>query len=424
MTPERIEKLFWLMILAWFLVRTSLLFAQYSGNTDPVYHTEILKYFTQADIDSGREYAMKGFWFKSLYGLFFVFLLLAMLRTGFFGRLFDFSVRLTGAGFWLQNLVFTVLFLLLIQILSLPSSFYFGYWREAEAGFANAGILQWLVKYLKTILLSISLETFAVMLMIVVVKFFPGRWPILVPAALGLLSAVVTLLLPVVITPLFYEQKPLEAGVLRDRLLQIAEDSGMKIEEIYVVDESRYSKHTNAYFTGFGSFRRIVLYDNLISSHTPEEVALIFAHEAGHWRYNHVAWGLSLGTIGALLSCLVVFYAFPSMAGVKWFGLKEIASSANLPFFMIVFLVGQLLFSPVENQISQFMERQADRVALELTGLGEVYVNAQIRLSRDNRSDLLPSPFRVFWLYSHPPALERIKMAGDFSPASHIQDKK
>jgi STE24 endopeptidase len=78
----------------------------------------------------------------------------------------------------------------------------------------------------------------------------------------------------------------------------MAKKAGMQVEEVYVIDESRYSKHTNAYFTGVGSHRRIVLYDNLINSHTPGEAALIFAHEAGHWKYNHVTWGLGLGVLG------------------------------------------------------------------------------------------------------------------------------
>lgn len=411
MTPERIEKLFILAVIIWFCLRTFLLAAQYAGNTDPSYLSEVLKYFTQADIDAGKEYAMTGFWFKSVYGLLFMGALLAMLRTGVFSTAFVRIQAFCGNNFWSGNILFVVAFFVLIQLLNFPSSFYFGYWREAEAGFANASLVQWLLKYGKSVVLSVLLNSIAVILMIGVVRFFPQRWSVVVPAVLGLFAAVVTLLMPVLITPLFYNQKPLEAGELRTELFKVAERAGLPIDEIYVVDESRYSKHTNAYFTGFGRFRRIVLYDNLINSHTPEEVALIFAHEAGHWRYNHVAWGLSIGTIGALMACLAIFYSFQSIAGVTWFGLREMASAANLPFFMILFLFGQLFFAPFESQISQFMERQADRAALEFTGHKKAYVDAQIRLSRDNRSDLLPSLFRVFWLYSHPPALERIKMA-------------
>lgn len=191
----------------------------------------------------------------------------------------------------------------------------------------------------------------------------------------------------------------------------------MKVDEVYVIDESRYSRHTNAYFTGVGSHRRIVLYDNLIKSHTPEEAALIFAHEAGHWKHSHVAWGLSLGALGMLAIALLYSVLFPVLAQVDWFGLKNVASASNLPFLLILVMFLQLFTAPIESQISQFMEKQADQVALELTGLRDVFISAQVRLSRDNRSDLLPSPLRVFWLYSHPPAIERIRMAEEFEVA-------
>jgi STE24 endopeptidase len=215
----------------------------------------------------------------------------------------------------------------------------------------------------------------------------------------------------VLITPLFYEQKPLEEGALRNKILQIAQKAGMKTDKIFVVNESKYSKHTNAYFTGIGPYRRIVLYDNLINSHTLDEAALIFAHEAGHWKHNHVAKGIASGVFSIFLICLLLKYIFPSLQQVDWFGLKQLASAANLPFFLVAMILFQLFTAPVESQISQFMERQADRAALKLTGLKDVYISAEKKLALDNKTDLLPSSFRVFWLYSHPPTVERIEIA-------------
>jgi STE24 endopeptidase len=318
---------------------------------------------------------------------------------------------LTGEGFFRSDLAFIVAFLLLIQVLSFPSAIYFGHFRETAAGFANIGAGDWLLKHLKSVVVGVGFETAGIMLLLSVMRWFPGRWPVVLPLAMGSFALAVTILAPVVITPLFYNQQPLEPGPFRERLLDMAAKAGMKVEEIFFIDESRYSRHTNAYFTGIGRFRRIVLYDNLIKSHTPDEAALIFAHEAGHWRHNHVAWGLALGALGLLAAGFVYQLLFPAMAQVGWFGLGEVASAKNLPFLMILVTLLQLFVAPVESQISQLMERQADKVALELTGLRDVYRDAQIRLARDNRSDLIPHPLRVFWLYSHPPAVERIKAA-------------
>ncbi|EKD81781.1 MAG: hypothetical protein ACD_39C01645G0001 [uncultured bacterium] len=116
---------------------------------------------------------------------------------------------------------------------------------------------------------------------------------------------------------------------------------------------------------------------------------------------------------------IAVLYSacYPIVSQVEWFGLKGLASAANIPFLLVLVMLLQLFIAPVESQISQFMERQADRVALELTGLRDVFISSQVRLSRDNRSDLMPASLRVFWLYSHPPAIERIRMAEEFETA-------
>ncbi len=411
MNPEKIERCFWLLFAGWLILRSLLLWAQYAGNTDPSVAGEVLRFFSQADVSAGREYALRGFWFKTVYGTLYALLLVSLLRYGIFSMLWQKAHALVGSGAFRGDLLFIIAFLLIIQLLSLPSAVYFGHLRETAAGFARIDFAGWLLKHGKAVGLSIVFETVVIMLLLAVIRWFPGRWPVVVPVIMGVLALAVTFLMPLVITPLFYNQQPLAAGGFRDGLLKMAEKAGMSVREIYVIDESRYSSHTNAYFTGVGPFRRIVLYDTLIKSHTPEEAALIFAHEAGHWKHNHVAWGLTLGALGVLFSCLAWFYLYARLEPVPWFGLKGIGSAANLPFLIIVVMFLQLFVSPVESQISQFMERQADRAALELTGLRDVYVNAQIRLSRDNKSDLLPHPFRVFWLYTHPPAIERIKAA-------------
>lgn len=411
MTSEKIENIFWLLFAGWLILRILLLGSQYIGNSDPVATAEILQFFTQEDIDAGREYSLRGFWFKTVYGTLFVVFLIFLLHSGFFSSVWNKCNAWFGEGLLRTDLVFILFFLLVVQLLSLPMSFYFGHFLEVEAGFANVNFAGWLLKYLKSAGLGLIFECTTIMLLLTVIRWFPVAWPVLLPAAMGGLGLFVTLLVPLVVTPLFYEQTPLAEGEFRDRLLEIATKADMSVKEIYVVDESRYSKHTNAYFTGVGPFRRIVLYDTLLKSHTPEEAALIFAHEAGHWKYNHVAWGLSLGVLGAFAAAVVYLLLFPWLSQVQWFGLPAIASARNIPFIIVITMLLQLYFAPVESQISQFMERQADRTAIELTGLNEVYRQAQIRLSRDNRSELLPHPLRVFWLYSHPPTIDRIKSA-------------
>jgi STE24 endopeptidase len=338
-------------------------------------------------------------------------ILVLLLRLGIFSRFYKFITDLCGEGLLKNELCFTFLLLVFFQLLSFPYSYYISYMREISMGFSNLSAYGWFLRYLKASFINIAIQSAGIILLLKVVRLSGEKWFLTVPLFVGIFITLIIVLTPVLITPLFYEQKPLEEGALRNKILQIAQKAGMKTDKIFVVNESKYSKHTNAYFTGIGPYRRIVLYDNLINSHTLDEAALIFAHEAGHWKHNHVAKGIASGVFSIFLICLLLKYIFPSLQQVDWFGLKQLASAANLPFFLVAMILFQLFTAPVESQISQFMERQADRAALKLTGLKDVYISAEKKLALDNKTDLLPSSFRVFWLYSHPPTVERIEIA-------------
>lgn len=414
MEPEKIEKLFWVILVLWVILRTVLMGAQLVGNTDPGYELRVKQHFSTDEIKSGKEYALSGFWVKAVYGFLYMGLLICLIKSGFLSRAFDTITKFAGQGLLKNDLLFTIFLLVFVKLIVLPYAYYMGYWRESLMGFSNLNSIGWLVRFLKGSFVSVAMETAGIILLLGVIRHFSQSWTYLVPVVMGSFSLIVTILYPLVVTPLFYEQKPLEQGEFRTKLLAIAQKSGMETNEIFVIDESRYSKHTNAYFTGVGSYRRIVLYDNLINSHTPDEAALIFAHEAGHWKHNHVAIGLSLGFLAMIFLGFTLKAVFPMLSSVQWFGFRHISSSANVPMFLVLIMIFQLFTAPIESQISQFMERQADYAALELTNLKDVYIAAERRLAVDNKSDLLPSPLRVFWLYSHPPALERIELADSY----------
>ncbi len=411
MTIVKIEKIFWALVIFWFVLRGALLFCQLDGNKSPELKKQVLQYFTQKDIDQGKEYALRGFGFKVFYGYFFVFILLLGMKMQWFSRIYTSLEGKIGGSSYLTDFLYIVMFLGFIQLLSLPSSYYFGYMRESSMGFLNIGFFQWLLKFFKSAFIGIAFQTAGIYLIINLIKIFPKGWIIAVPTTMAIFSVVLTILFPLIITPLFYNQVKLDNPSLEAKIDSVAQKAGIDIEEIYVIDESRYSKHTNAYFTGIGKHRRIVLYDNLLKSNTEEETMLIFAHEAGHWLHNHVFKGLSLGFLGMLCITLFVNFVFPYLKVVPWFGLRELSSAGNIPFFFTMVILFQLFTAPIESQISQYMERQADSASVTLTGLVKPCIDAEIKLARDNKSDLLPHPFRVFWLYSHPPIIDRIKMA-------------
>jgi STE24 endopeptidase len=411
-------RFFLLILVAWVALRSVLLFFAWNGNPNPQARARVLRFFTEEDLKQGREYARNGFWAKATSPLVKAAVLLTLVFTGWAASGFDRLQAMTNGVFWTATCVALTALFLLLQAFSAPFDYFLGFLGEKRMGFSNLTAGQWWLLYAKQVLVSRILEMLGILLVLWTVRTFDRSWPLLIPVVTTGFGIAVTLLFPLVITPLFYHQEPLAEGPLKQEILKLAVQAKVPVAGIYVIDESRYSNHTNAYFTGLFSRKRIVLYDTLVKSHTVDEAALIFAHEVGHWKHDHVLKGMALGFFGVLLGCALLRTAYPLLQANPWFHLRELASPVNLPFFLLVMMMGQLFFAPVGAQISRYFEGQADQASLDLTGLKQTFIDAEVRVTRDNRCDLLPHPFRVFWLYSHPPAIERIQRALDFQPSA------
>jgi STE24 endopeptidase len=187
------------------------------------------------------------------------------------------------------------------------------------------------------------------------------------------------------------------------------------VDELLVMDASRQGRHTNAYFSGFGPTRRIVLYDTLLATHTPDEVLSVLGHEIGHWRADHIAKGIALGTLGALVGFLALDLLLRRAASAGW--LSNPADPAGLPMILLLSYLGSWLAMPVGNAVSRRFEREADAAALELAGRPEVFIEAEKRLARTNLANVAPTPLSVWLFASHPPVLDRIAMAEAWAAA-------
>ena len=175
------------------------------------------------------------------------------------------------------------------------------------------------------------------------------------------------------------------------------------------MDEGKRSKHTNAYFTGIGKTKRIVLYDTLLSSHTQEEIVSVLAHEIGHWKKKHILKQLAF----MILASLILFYLVYLI--VSWPPLYRAFGMIQTPVYVGLFLVslylaaGGFFLSPAGSAITRHFEREADQMAFDLTGTAKPMVSALKRLAKDNLSNLHPHPWYVRFYYSHPPLTERIE---------------
>lgn len=215
------------------------------------------------------------------------------------------------------------------------------------------------------------------------------------------------ILAPMLILPLFNKLTPLDEGSLKDRLLQLAERTGFGMSAIQVMDGSRRSGHSNAFFTGFGKFRRIVLFDTLIEQLSETEVEGVLAHEIGHFKKRHVLLMMGIGLAGML----VQFWILAWVAKQSWFFEAFGFNHTSMPIaFMLFFLIlGTLTFwiSPVSHLLSRKFEYQADAYAAAATGDTEALVGALRKMSLENLSNPVPHPLYSSVYYSHPTLLER-----------------
>jgi STE24 endopeptidase len=215
-------------------------------------------------------------------------------------------------------------------------------------------------------------------------------------------------LYPIAIAPLFNRYEPVRNEDLKDRIISLMEKAGLRVKGVYQVDASRRSRHSNAYFTGIGRTKRIVLYDTLLGSHGTDEILSVLAHEVGHWKRRHVLKQLLFIEVASL----VVFYVlyrllqWPLLYGT--FGFAQTVPYAGL------FVVGALLkpipffLTPVGSAVSRRFEREADDYAFSLTGTAVPLAAALKRLAKENLANLHPHPLYAWFYYSHPPLAERI----------------
>jgi len=215
------------------------------------------------------------------------------------------------------------------------------------------------------------------------------------------------------IVPLFNKQRPLEEGELRDAIQNFADKAGYKLNDIYVIDSSKRSSKANAYFTGLGAKKRIVLYDTLINDMETDEIVAVLAHEIGHYKKNHVTRGIII----SLIHTAVVLYIFSLLINNKQLSM---ALGVEEPNFHIGLIAFGILYTPVSfvlgifmNMLSRKNEYQADAYAAN-NYKPESLASALKKLSQKNLSNLTPHPAYVFFNYSHPPLLYRLKHLKNF----------
>lgn len=331
-----------------------------------------------------------------------------LLLTGVLGMVENY-LRMMTTDKIILGLLFVATVSVLLAIIELPFSLYSTFVIEERYGFNKMTFKSLLSDMTKQIILSAILGGIILSALFLFMDKTGDVWWLWSSLFFISFQLILLIIYPSLIAPIFNKFSPLEDGELKNELEELSNKANFKISGIFIMDGSKRSGHSNAYFTGIGKNRRIVLYDTLIESLSTNELCSVLAHEIGHWKKGHITKRilttfLTVPVIFYILSLAIGYTPLYSSFGMipgTYHGLLIILTMISGPF--------TILITPISNYISRKHEFEADNFAMEILGNKCELTSALISLSKENLSNLTPHPSYSAFHYSHPPVAERIK---------------
>jgi STE24 endopeptidase len=313
---------------------------------------------------------------------------------------------------------------LLLYCVELPFSYYRTFVIEEKFGFNRSTLRIWIADHIKEGLLSLVLFSLLLAPILWLIEISPGFWWLWGFLIVALIQLLLGLLYPVLIAPLFNKFEPVKDEHLAAEIIRLVEANGIKVKKVLQMNAGMRSRHSNAYFTGFGKTKQIVLFDTLLEAHSHDEILSVLAHEIGHFKKKHIIKQLLL----FMASMLIVFYLTYLLMG--WPSLYPAFGFARQSPYVGLFLAGIFwqkagyFIQPFYLALSRRFERQADLFAHELRRTSIPLIAALRRLASDNLSNLTPHPLYVWFNYSHPPLAERIAVLKDADRNTGVADRR
>jgi STE24 endopeptidase len=332
--------------------------------------------------------------------------LIVVLFSGVLPGLFELFTIHLGNSVWAMA-AFLFVIGTALSLLSLPLEWLSQFRLEQKFGFNTTTQRIWWMDRLKALLLSLALG-YPLLVLLLKVPVWTGSWWWLWDwGAVMTVQLILSVLAPILILPLFNKLTPLPEGSLRNGLLDLAGRTQFRARSIQLMDGSKRSRHSNAFFTGFGRFRKIVLFDTLIEQLSEPEVEAVVAHEIGHYRKGHIPRMLVLSAAGLLAGFYVLAVLARQDAFYKAFGFEP--DNITPAFLLYGLLAGTVGFwiGPLAHWWSRRYEYQADAFAAQAMGHPQSLITALRKLNEKNLSNLVPHPFYSGFYYSHPTLLER-----------------
>jgi STE24 endopeptidase len=339
---------------------------------------------------------------KSVAKSFFLFIIIS-------GILPWLASQLTNMNFIQAGLIFFAVIGLVEVLTGLPFDYYHTFVIEERHGFNTKTVKIWILDLIKSMLVVVVLGGLLLSALFLMLKYTGKSWWIWAWTVFLCFQLLMSVIYPTVIEPFFNKFTPLEKSDLKADIEQFVKKEGFKIEGVYQMDATRRTRHTNAYFSGIGKAKRIVLFDSLVQSHSREEILSIIAHEIGHMKKNHIKKQMIIAGLVSLLLFWTASMLITSRVMYESFGFSD------TPYYVGIFLAGILwepvsfFISPIGMAISRRFEREADSYSIGVLKCAKPLAGALKKMAKENLSNLRPHPLYVFFNYSHPPLLKRIE---------------
>ncbi|MEW6001862.1 MAG: M48 family metallopeptidase [Nitrospirota bacterium] len=311
--------------------------------------------------------------------------------------------------FVLAGLIFFLLLSYGGTFISISFSLYRTFKIENKYGFNTTTPGLWIGDLLKSMFLSTILLSIVTSTGLWLIQASPDFWWMWIWSFFFILSLFIMYISPYVIEPLFNKFTPIKEKELEARIKELMDKVKIKVDRVFEMDASKRSRHTNAYFTGIGRVKRIILFDTLLQKMNPEEILSVLAHEAGHWKKRHVLKQMLLLEILSLMGTYISFRILQTDILTDLFQIRTDTFFAKVVLLGFVGGIVSFPLVPLSNYLSRRFEREADGFACELSEDMEAMASALIKLSKDNLSNLHPHPLYITFYYSHPPVVERLR---------------
>ena len=383
-------------------------------NITPTIPSDFKKAYDQEKYILSQDYLKARTRFGLFSSTFSLILIMIVIHSDIFGLLDQF-VRGQSDSYILQGLFFIGIIYFFQDIVSLPFSIYHTFVIEERFGFNKTTLNLFIIDKIKGYAIFIVLGSIVI---IPILYFFhvygDTGWLI----AWSFLTAFMIAVQPLfvhVIAPMFNKFTPLEEGELRSAIEKYTAKVNFPLARIDIMDGSKRSAHSNAYFTGFGKSRRIAIFDTLVEKHSTNEIVSVVAHEVGHYKLKHVLQGTILGIIETGIMLFAFNLIMNDISLFQVFGVSQLSVHAGIVFFSMLYAPVSMFTSIVTTAISRKNEYEADKYSYDTTNNREALVSMLIGLSANNLSHLSPHPLKVFLSYSHPPVIDRIKAVNQYS---------